>query len=581
MNVKRLGVLSGKIKAGAVVLLIVGLALFAGLFLFATPDGAPKYLELTWSVILALVALFAFKLAGELKEQGSELEDTAKLIKRIKSDVNVPATKEEDSLTEELRNLAERITEARKRERAIIDNAADVICIIDVDGKFLSASPSAEKAWGYKRDELLGHYLAEFLEGGETDKSLSTVLGAQASIDKIVFENRLRQKNGGFMDLSWSAHWSASDNGLFCVAHDITKRKQAELLVQESEQRLRTTMEAMPLAIACTNTLGLIEYANQNLEELFGKKSIDFLGHSLSELFGKEGATVHSYLTGGGPAKADLESYIEKPSGERVDLELSVSKFAMKGQNKLLVTISDISHRKQMQVMKQQFVSMVNHDLRTPLASLAAMFSMFQQGSYGQLNEHGLKMCNLADAELDRLLRLVGELLDLEKFEAGEFPLSLALVSIQDVLEASTASVNAFAELKDISIQFADYDELACYCDRARTIQVLVNLLSNAIKFSPADSVITLEVEPSAQLIKFLVKDQGPGIPAGKEALIFDRFKQANPENEIERSGSGLGLAICKAIVEGHGGSIGCNNLEGSGSCFWFTFPKQNPPDLA
>lgn len=547
--------------------------IIAGVFLFPTVGGAPKFVELIWGALLLIFALFAFNFAKELKNDQDDIDKSFALISRLKSDVNVVAGNKVDRLSDELKSVADGMSEARKRERSIIDNAVDVICIIDVQSKFLSVSPSSEKVFGYRPSELLGHSLAEFLEGGDTDQSLSTVLGAQASIDKIVFENRFRHRNGALVDLSWSAHWSASDNGLFCVAHDITKRKQAELQVQESEQRLRTTMEAMPTAIACTNPLGLIEYANHNLEEMVGKKAIDFLGRSLSEFFGSEAPKVHNYLVQGG-GKGALETQIQKPSGDKIDLELSITKFLMKGQNKLLVTISDISHRKQVQVMKQQFVSMVNHDLRTPLASLSAMVSMFKQGSYGDLNQVGLKICDLADAELDRLLRLVGELLDLDRFETGEFPLSQALVSVQDILEASASSVNAFAELKGIRVEYADYEEMACYCDRTRSIQVLVNLISNAIKFSPEDSVITIEVLDEPKLVKFLVKDQGPGIPAGKEELIFDRFKQANPENDVERSGSGLGLAISKAIVEAHGGSIGCKNLQSGGSSFWFTFPK-------
>lgn len=553
--------------------MFLALVVVAGVILFPTVGGAPKFVELVWGALLLLFALFAFNFAGELKTDQDDFEKSLALINRLKSDVNVVGRSDAGSLSEELKAVADGISGARKRERSIIDNAVDVICIIDVQSKFLSVSPSSEKVFGYRPSELSGHSLAEFLEGGETDQSLSTVLGAQASIDKIVFENRFRHKNGGLVDLSWSAHWSASDNGLFCVAHDITKRKQAELQVQESEQRLRTTMEAMPTAIACTNPLGLIEYANHNLEELVGKRAIDFLGRSLSEFFESEAPKVHNYLIQGG-GKGVLETHIQKPSGDKIELELSTTRFLMKGQNKLLVTISDISHRKQVQVMKQQFVSMVNHDLRTPLASLSAMVSMFKQGSYGDLNPVGLKICDLADAELDRLLRLVGELLDLDRFETGEFPLTQALVSVQDILEASASSVNAFAELKGIRIRYIDYEEMACYCDRARTIQVLVNLISNAIKFSPEDSIITIEVLDEPKLVRFLVKDQGPGIPAGKEELIFDRFKQANPENEVERSGSGLGLAISKAIVEAHGGTIGCSNLETGGSSFWFTFPK-------
>lgn len=568
--------MGAKAKAVGIAVLLSGLSVLAASIFLPVQAEKFSFFGLTLGLLLLLLAFYVFRLSQELQTRERDDSQSIQLVKRLQASVNVADhnLSDDESLTDALRSVAEGIAASRKRERAIIENAADVICVIDVNARFLSVSPSAEKVWGYSQNELLGHTLEEFLEGGRADQSLSAVFGAQASIDQIVFENRLRHKNGALLDISWSAHWSASDNGLFCVAHDITKRKQAELQVQESEQRLRTTMEAMPVAIACTNTLGFVEYANQNLEELFEMKSIDFMGKSLSDLFGSQGAYVHSYLTQGNGAST-LETQLERSAGERVDLELSLRRFVMKGQNKLLVTISDISYRKQVEVRKQQFVSMVNHDLRTPLASLAGMFSMLRRGAYGDLNEGGIKICDLADAELDRLLRLVGELLDLDKFEAGQFPLSPDLVSAQDIIEASVASVNAFAELKKIRIVYGE-SELACFCDRSRCVQVLVNLLSNAIKFSPTDSEIKLEVEELNDAVKFSVEDQGPGIPAEKQDLIFDRFKQANPENEVERTGSGLGLAISKAIIEAHGGKIACQNQTPRGSCFWFTVPKRS-----
>lgn len=462
------------------------------------------------------------------------------------------------------------LAESRKKERAMIDNAADVICVIDEHGRFLSVNPAAERNWGYPQAELLGKSITEFVELDSKDSSLQAVLGAKASIDKIAFENRLRQKNGNYIDLSWSAHWSASDDGLFCVVRDVTVRKLAEKRLVESEQRIRTTFEAMPVGIACTNLHGHIEYVNKSLENFCSRSSTELLGSSIAELF-ENPQQVHDFISkmSNSVTEPPMETKLHRKQSEPLNLELSASIFYTNQQKKILLVLSDITQRKEIERLRNQFVSMINHDLRAPLTSLNGSITILREGIHGPLNEKGVKLCNMAEAELDRLLLLIKDLLDFERIESGNLQIKKELVSVDDIVEASISSVKSSAQTRGIQLEFEE-TELPCKADRGRIIQVLVNLLSNAIKFSPDNSKVGIKVEKLDTGIKFLVIDHGRGVPPGKESVLFARFKQVAPDDAVESLGSGLGLSICKAIVDAHGGEIGCDNSQTQGSIFWF-----------
>lgn len=490
--------------------------------------------------------------------------------------------------------ISEQILETRKREQAILEKAVDVICVIGVDSRFISLSPSVERAWGYSPEELIGKPLSEITVSPDQGRTLESALGAQQSIDRISFDNSLRKKDGKLIDLSWSAHWSAHGDGLFCVAHDITERKKAELKLLESEQRLRETLEAMPVGVASLHSSGKVEFANACLRKFSGRSDDELLGFPLSDLFAAgEKAILDPYLRKVASAsevdasrfELNLQSKMPRlqesheQTGQSVALpvEVSATKFVMQGTTRLLVTLADITHRKQIEKLRREFVSMVNHDLRAPLNSLAGLILFLTTGSYGDLTEQGIELCKLAQLELERLLRLVNDLLDLDRLESGKLTVEPQLVSVEDLLEASVSAVRTHADLRGVQLAFAE-SESACWADRARIIQVLVNLISNAIKFSEPGSKIQITVEEAPDSTKFSVIDQGRGMSEEEAAQLFQRFAQLRPGDPAELAGSGLGLSICKAIVQAHDGQIGCKGNEKAGCTFWFTLPS--PPQF-
>lgn len=242
---------------------------------------------------------------------------------------------------------------------------------------------------------------------------------------------------------------------------------------------------------------------------------------------------------------------------------------------------------------REQFTSMISHDLRSPLAAINITLAMVQTGAYGNLNAVGQERINSAEKSIQRLLNLINQLLDTEKLEAGLFQLQISRVGLLSVVYPAVEALKQLADEKQIELSFRcqDYE---VEVDLERMSQVVQNLLSNAIKFTPKWGKITLKSEETEDSYIVSVSDTGVGIKEEFLERIFDRFEQISeddmPRQAIRQGqaksrlstadrlvGSGLGLSICKALVEAHGGEIGVHSLEGKGSTFWFSLPKLEP----
>lgn len=237
--------------------------------------------------------------------------------------------------------------------------------------------------------------------------------------------------------------------------------------------------------------------------------------------------------------------------------------------------INTMEELKSLDQAKSEFLSITSHELRTPLTSIKGSLSILGSGMMGTLDPSCMKLVRVAETETDRLIRLINDLLDLAKIEAGKLPLNCAWRSWGEVALQTVDGLTGLAHNANVRIVADGGDGAEVYIDHDRVHQVLTNLISNAVKFSPQGTSIEVITGRTANG-EFLVnvRDQGPGISNEDQDLIFEKFRQgSNPENPIVK-GTGLGLAICKALVEEHGGQIGVDSKIGKGSTFWFTLPK-------
>jgi CheY-like chemotaxis protein len=213
--------------------------------------------------------------------------------------------------------------------------------------------------------------------------------------------------------------------------------------------------------------------------------------------------------------------------------------------------------------LKSEFVSTVSHELRTPLTSIRGALGLLSSGLLGSVAEKGQRMLEIAVTNTDRLVRLINDILDLERIESGKVELNRGAVDAQTVMDQAREGLRIVAEPMDGSF----------WGDSDRIIQTLTNLIGNAIKFSPPDTTVTLSGTAGANDFTFCVADQGRGIPDDKLDSIFQRFNQVDASDSRNRGGSGLGLAISQSIVTAHGGRIWAEKNEPAGTRLQFTIP--------
>ncbi|HEX7150702.1 MAG TPA: response regulator [Thermoanaerobaculia bacterium] len=238
-----------------------------------------------------------------------------------------------------------------------------------------------------------------------------------------------------------------------------------------------------------------------------------------------------------------------------------------------VVTFRDVSERRAIEKMKDEFVSIVSHELRTPLTSIRGALGLLAGGRLGELPEKAHRMLDIAVSNTDRLVRLINDILDIERMESGKITLSRQICDTRELLEQVADVMRPMAERAQIHLE-VDACDVTLYADSDRLVQTLTNLVSNAVKFSGAGTTITLSAHAEAELVTFDVADEGRGIPSEKLDAIFERFQQVDASDSREKGGSGLGLAICRSIVRQHGGEIWAESEMGHGSRFRFTVPR-------
>ena len=241
-----------------------------------------------------------------------------------------------------------------------------------------------------------------------------------------------------------------------------------------------------------------------------------------------------------------------------------------------VVTFNDITERRVVERMKDEFISVVSHELRTPLTSIRGSLGLLAAGRLGGLPEEGQHMLDIAVSNTDRLVRLINDILDIERMESGKVTMEMMGCDAADLMTQATDVMQKMADEAGVTLS-ATARSARLHADPDRILQTLTNVLSNAIKFSPRGGTVLIAAERQGEEIRFQVEDQGRGIPADMLESIFDRFQQVDASDSREKGGTGLGLAICRSIVQQHGGEIWAESPEGQGSTFIFTLPQAQP----
>ncbi len=356
---------------------------------------------------------------------------------------------------------------------------------------------------------------------------------------------------------------------------DTLKQVQNDLVV--SEKRVRSLLASIPMGLLIANQEGCIEFANDAVEMMLGYSHKELRGKHLTFVFPNATTQLADMLSAQEPSsKVPVELQAQTASGSRFFADVAAKPFGTESQNKLLVTVQDVTSRHELDQMRQDFVAMVTHDLRSPLTSIQLVHEMLTQGVLGPIPDQARQNIDMVQRAVDRLLNMVSDLLDMQKLEVGEMVMNFESVSLTSILEQSVASVKPFADKHGIELKHPK-TQVTLVADAERLIRVLINLLSNAVKFSPQGTTVTVEVKVFNESIEVQVIDCGKGVSPEHHASIFEKYKQVGTRQMHKMKGTGLGLPICKAIIEHHNGTIGVLSEEGQGSTFWIRIPTRLP----
>ena len=249
---------------------------------------------------------------------------------------------------------------------------------------------------------------------------------------------------------------------------------------------------------------------------------------------------------------------------------------------RIFLSARDISERKRVERLKNEFVSTVSHELRTPLTSIAGSLGLLAGGAAGPLTDRARRLITIAHTNSLRLVRLINDILDIEKIEAGRMTFELKSLSVEELVSQAIGGLKSYADEFGVEIALAtDERGLTVYGDEDRLTQVVTNLVSNAVKFSPRGETVTVSIRSDGEAVVIAVMDRGPGVPEAFHPRLFTKFAQADGSDQRRKGGTGLGLAIVREIVERHAGAVSYRACIGGGAEFEVRLARVAPRSQA
>lgn len=486
------------------------------------------------------------------------------------------------------------LTESEARYRLIVEGSLGMICTHAVDGMVLSVNQNGAETIGRTIDQVVGHNLGELLPEGAVQafggylKQITETGEAQGlmhlrhldgSIHVIAYRNKLIRMPG-------------YEPQVLAFGVDVTDKMKAEAELRALVRQSNSVLESVGDGIVGIDLEGHVRVVNAAAAQMLGYTPEEMIGQSMHDRthhtkpdgspYPLEECPIIGGLKNLETVRVSTEFFyrkdgtafpVEYVARPQIDVDTRPGREGIQKAVGVVLAFTDTTERRALDKMKDEFVSTVSHELRTPLTSLRAALGLIQSGTLSSRPEKTKQMLDIAIGNTDRLVRLVNDILDLERIRSGKAELHYTTCSLSDLLNGAVAMREDEAQKAKIDFE-VEAGTVKAWADPARIIQVVTNLISNAIKFSPDGGKVRLiATQINKDEVGVEVTDGGQGIPEDKLEQIFDRFQQGDASDTRAIGGTGLGLAICKAIIVQHGGSIWVESKPGDGASFFFTLP--------
>jgi PAS domain S-box-containing protein len=485
----------------------------------------------------------------------------------------------------------EALRESERRFRAIFDQTFQFIGLLKPDGTLLEANQTALDFGGISHADIIGRPFWEarwWTISAETQNQLKEAIRQAAAGEFVRYEVDVLGAGDTVATIDFSLKPVKDETGnvilLIPEGRDISEqqaalreRKRVEEALRLNEALFRSLSESSPIGIFRTDAEGKCIYTNPRCQAICGFTFEEALGDGWMQFAHPDDIQV--FLPQWSQATAVCQEFSGELRYSHRDGTIRVCRIKtapiLSNEQELIGhvgTVEDITEAEAIERMKKEFISIVSHELRTPLSSMRGSLGLLTAGVLDKKPETAKQMLKIAATETERLVRLVNDILDLERLESHKVELVKQWCDAAALMRQSVETLQSLAKENYITLSLSS-PEIQVWADPDRIIQTLVNLLNNAIKFSPPHSTVTLDTEVQEDRVLFQVKDQGRGIPADKLESIFGRFQQVDASDSRQKGGTGLGLAICRSIVQQHGGRIWVESELGQGSTFYFTLP--------
>ncbi|MGB3238631.1 MAG: PAS domain S-box protein [Geitlerinemataceae cyanobacterium] len=546
-----------------------------------------------------------------LKQENWELRQSDPNLDRPLSPVRSLLNKERFSVQNSgsgpFASLAAGLQNSEELFRAYIETANDMVCVLDLMGNLTYVNAYGQGLLDCPEDQWRGRAYLEFVAPKyhqETAQAFARLLTAGELKD---FEFILQSRSGQLVHMEVNGcllYRHGNPIGGLGIARDITERKRFENQLHMFEKAVDSAYDSATIV----DLEGKVVYANSATRRMFGYQQGELVGKNAAIFYPEDsrvwlewvlqqaGVTISSTLGSLKDRQSQLaegwsgEVICQRQNGEHFPALVSVSAIPNdRGQSTAVSMICrDITTQKATQAelaaknleleragrLKSAFLANMSHELRTPLTSILGFSSLLTQQIFGQLNAKQMVYVQRIHDSGEHLLKLIKDVLDLSKVEAGKVKLDIVPISVSQVCETTLALVSEQAAEQDIAIQTSIQPNLApLMADELRVRQMLINLLSNAIKFSSPGGTIGLEATARAGYLHLIVWDEGIGIPEEKQALLFQPFQQIENALRRQHEGTGLGLALTRQLAELHSGTVECDSQPGKGSRFTISLP--------